>query len=73
MCSRSGRDISNLPCDIDLENTTMLRHRSISVPQRAKPIAMVKGKVLHPQQSDSVGNTMEKNEVKTKKLIFIWI
>lgn len=45
MCSRS----SALPCDIDRDSTSLLRHRGMTVPQRAKPIAMVKGNVLHPQ------------------------
>lgn len=48
MCSRS----SALSCDIDRDSTSLLRHRGMTVPQRAKPIAMVKGNVLHPQPSE---------------------
>lgn len=51
MCSRtSGRDISTLAGDTDRDS--LLRNRGMTVPQRNKPIAMVKGNVLHtiPQQ-----------------------
>lgn len=50
MCGRTGRDISTLAGDIDRDS--LLRNRGMTVPQRNKPIAMVKGNVLHtiPQQ-----------------------
>lgn len=51
MCGRSGgRDINTLAGDIDRDS--LLRNRGMTVPQRNKPIAMVKGNVLHtiPQQ-----------------------
>lgn len=44
MCSRNPA----LSCDIDRDSTSLLRHRGMTVPQRAKPIAMVKGNVMHP-------------------------
>lgn len=37
-----------LPGDIDRDS--LLRHRGMTVPQRNKPIAMVKANVLHTQQ-----------------------
>lgn len=50
MCSRNGREINTLAGDIDRDS--LLRHRGMTVPQKNKPIAMVKGNVLHtiPQQ-----------------------
>lgn len=50
MCGRTGRDINTLAGDIDRDS--LLRNRGMTVPQRNKPIAMVKGNVLHtiPQQ-----------------------
>ncbi|XP_031630661.1 uncharacterized protein LOC116345432 isoform X2 [Contarinia nasturtii] len=51
MCGRtSGRDINTLAGEIDRDS--LLRNRGMTVPQRNKPIAMVKGNVLHtiPQQ-----------------------
>lgn len=51
MCGRTGRDtINTLVGDIDRDS--LLRNRGMTVPQRNKPIAMVKGNVLHtiPQQ-----------------------
>lgn len=49
MCGRN----SALSCDIDRDSTTLLRHRGMTVPQRAKPIAMVKGNVMHPQPAET--------------------
>lgn len=51
MCGRTGRDISTLAGDID-RDSLLNRNRGMTVPQRNKPIAMVKGNVLHtiPQQ-----------------------
>lgn len=48
ICGRTGRDINTLAGDRD----SLLRNRGMTVPQRNKPIAMVKGNVLHtiPQQ-----------------------
>lgn len=45
ICSRNPA----LSCD----STTLLRHRGMTVPQRAKPIAMVKGNVMHPPPPDT--------------------
>lgn len=45
MCGRNGREINTLAGDIDRDS--LLRHRGMTVPQRNKPIAMVKGNVLH--------------------------
>lgn len=49
MCSRN----TALSCDIDRDSTTLLRHRGMAVSQRVKPIAMVKGNVLHVQPSET--------------------
>lgn len=43
MCNRSN--LNMLSTDIDRDS--LLRHRGMTVPQRNKPIAMVKGNVLH--------------------------
>lgn len=45
MCGRNSRDINTLAGDIDRDS--LLRNRGMTVPQRNKPIAMVKGNVLH--------------------------
>lgn len=37
-----------MSCDMDRDSASLLRHRGMTVPQRNKPIAMVKGNVLRP-------------------------
>lgn len=53
MCSRSN---VNAPTG-DIDRDSLLRHRGMTVPQRNKPIAMVKGNVLHTQQQPPLKQT----------------
>lgn len=69
MCNRSGRDITSLPCDIDRDS--LLRHRGMTIPQRSKPVAMVKGNVLHtlPQQQQQQQDPLKPSDISADKCL----
>lgn len=58
MCSRNS--MNALTGDTDRDS--ILRHRGMTVPQRNKPIAMVKGNVMQQQQPSQQADILKSSD-----------